>query len=159
MCTEVREAIGRSSKFAAREVQLVVEILWQILGRAKVCVVGEQWAIRGGKGHRVVICERKRVLLTLVTPSFQRRGLPGRSEPSIFCTSVRGQLIQMKKQRSVTIPQGAVRASVCSRRRRFLEKRSVGKGVDIFERCIFAKYAVVERKQCVNDFYQRKIWV
>ncbi len=60
VCTEVREAIGRSSKFAAREVQLVVEILWQILGRAKVCVVGEQWAIRGGKGRRVVICERKK---------------------------------------------------------------------------------------------------
>ena len=54
-----RKAVGRSSKFAAREVQLVVEIAWRILGQEKECVVHVQEAIRDGEGSRVVICQRK----------------------------------------------------------------------------------------------------
>ncbi len=72
ICAEVREAVGRSSKFTAREVQLVAEIL-QVVGRAKVCVVDEQWAVRGGKGRRVVSCTRKSVRRTLTAPPFQRK--------------------------------------------------------------------------------------
>ena len=58
ICAEVREAVGRSSKFAARKAQLVVGIL-QIVGRAKVWVVDEQWAVRGGKGRRDESCKGK----------------------------------------------------------------------------------------------------
>ena len=54
-----RKAVGRSSKFAAREVQLVVKIPWRILGQEKECVVHVQEATRGGEGSRVVICQRK----------------------------------------------------------------------------------------------------
>ena len=58
VCSEVREAVGRSSKFAAREVQLVIGS-FQILGPAKVWVVDEQRAVRGGKGRRVDNCKGK----------------------------------------------------------------------------------------------------
>ena len=58
ICAEVQEGVGRLSKFTAREAQLVVEIL-QIVGRAKVWVVDEQWAVRGGKGRRVDSCKGK----------------------------------------------------------------------------------------------------
>ena len=64
VCAEAREAVGRSSKFAAREVQLVVEILGLILGRDKERVVNVHQANRDGKGRRVVICKRKEGLST-----------------------------------------------------------------------------------------------
>ena len=54
-----RKAVGRSSKFAAREVQLVVKIPWRILRQEKERVVHEQEATRDGEGSRVVICQRK----------------------------------------------------------------------------------------------------
>ena len=73
ICAEVREAVGRSSKFTAREAQLVVVEILQVVGRERVWVVDEQWAVRSGKGRRVVICKRKRVRLTLVAPPFQRK--------------------------------------------------------------------------------------
>ena len=45
ICAEVQEGVGRLSKFTAREAQLVVVDILQIVGRAKVCVVDEQWAL------------------------------------------------------------------------------------------------------------------
>ena len=60
-----RKAVGRSSKFAAREVQLVIKIPWRILGQEKERVVHEQEATRDGEGSRVVICQRKRESGTL----------------------------------------------------------------------------------------------
>ena len=42
VCAKAREAVGRSSKFAARQVPLVVKILWRILRQEKECVVNVQ---------------------------------------------------------------------------------------------------------------------
>jgi hypothetical protein len=61
---------------------------------------------------------------------------------------------------SVAIPSGVVRPSVCSRSRRLLEKNSVGRDVDMFERSIFAEYVVCfEMEKCVNEFLPEKIFL
>ena len=95
-----RKAVGRSSKFAAREVQLVVKIPWRILGQEKECVVHVQAATRDGEGSRVVICERKESPAHFGIALLPKKGVAKSVRAfDIFCTSVRGQLIQMEKQR------------------------------------------------------------
>ena len=73
--TRAREAVGRSSKFAAREVQLVVEILGMILVRDKERVVNVHQANPEGKGRRVVICKRKRGSVHLGSALLPKKGV------------------------------------------------------------------------------------
>ena len=96
--SEVREAVGRSSKFAAREVQLVVKIPWRILRQEKERVVHEQEATRDGEGSRVVICQRKESPAHFGIALLPKKGVAKSVRALDFlCTSFRGQLNQMEK--------------------------------------------------------------
>ncbi len=71
VCSKVQEGGERQSRVGAREVQLVVEIL-HVMGRVKLCVVDEQWAVRGGNGRLSRLQKEEDLAHSDSTP-FQRK--------------------------------------------------------------------------------------